>query len=261
MKHLLSLRIDRLFAILNWFGLPTLLIYGLCMIAWPLFAGQGDWGYVQNVWDRWQSLNVGVLAFVSSITAFNISKYNANKQREREFLASKAFLPAALSELVTYFKESALVFKTGWNWNSEDNPKFKMPRLPAEYKEVFGNCIRHADPDVGDYLSRILVWLQIHDARLRDYVGESDGQSHFQSRRLNLVSYFYRLGELQALVSNLFEFARNMGKFEGRDLNWDDFRNAYGNLDIWVDDIHIDETNNLEGFTKRRIARDHLENS
>jgi hypothetical protein len=254
MKHIGILKPDALVNLLNFVGLPAAILYAFCMLVWPWISGSGDWVYVQNVWDRWQSLNVGMLAFVASITAFNISRYNAEKQRQRDFLASKAFLPAALSELVSYFKASARVFKVGWESERGSNPNFHVPDLPSEYKTVFGECIRHAEPSVGDYLSRILVWLQVHDARLRSYAEQHSDQKWFNPDRSILITYFYRLGELQALVNKLFEFARNMGEFDSTPLAWEDFRNAYRNLDIGFNEIRIDDKN-LEAFTKRAIAR------
>lgn len=56
---------------------------------------------VQSIWHHWQALNVGMLAFMSSLVTFYISKFNANNQRERNFVAARAFLPEALSELTT----------------------------------------------------------------------------------------------------------------------------------------------------------------
>lgn len=255
MKHINILKSDRLVDLLNFVVLPAAALFSFCMFIFPWIEGCGDWTHVQKVWDRWQSLNVAMLAFVSSITAFNISRFNAEKQREREFLASKAFLPAALSELVSYFKASASVFKAAWEFEPGGAQNLEIPVLPHEYKEVFGNCIRHAEPSVGDYLSRILVWLQVHDARLRDFVHPQGDEINISPDRYNLITYFYRLGELQALVSNLFGFARNTEDFDSAALDWEDFRNAYGNLDIWVDVIHIDDRMNLEAFTKRAIAR------
>jgi len=81
----------RLEPILVWskyfaFGLFTL--YLVSMVAWPFIASGGDWFYVQTVWDRWQGFNVGVLALVSSVVAFYLARYKAEKQREREFRAS-----------------------------------------------------------------------------------------------------------------------------------------------------------------------------
>lgn len=260
MKYLRILKPDELVNLLNFVGLPVAGLYAFCMLIWPWVASCGDWGYVQNVWDRWQSLNVGMLAFISSITAFNISRYNAEKQRQRNFIASKAFLPAALSELVSYFRDSAIVFKLGWESERGSSPDFDVPELPHEYKSVFSECIRHAEPRVGDYLSRILVWLQVHDARMRTYVEQQGNERFFNPDRHNLISYFYRLGELQAMVNKLFEFARNMGEFDPTPLDWEDFRSAYGNLDIWQDEIRIDDEMNLEAFTKRAIARNACKN-
>lgn len=255
MKHLGIVKPDTLVNLLNFVGLPMAAIYAFCMFAWPWISGRGDWNHVQEIWDRWQSLNVGMLAFVSSITAFNIARFNAEKQRERDFLAAKAFLPAALSELVSYFKASATVFTLGWEPRPEHSPNFVVPDLPSAYKSVFSDCIRHADPNVGDYLSRILVWLQVHDSRMRGYVEQHHDGSYINPDKHNLITYLYRLGELQALVGKLFEFARNMSEFDSAPLEWEDFRNAYANLDIWTEEIVIDERMNLEAFTKRAIAR------
>lgn len=137
-----------------------------------------------------------------------------------------------------------------------DQAAAEVPNPPDNYKEIFQQCIRYAEPDVGDYLSKILVLLQIHNSRMKDYVENFEKADRVDPVQHNLLTYLYRLGELQALVSNLFGFARNQESFNDRHLEWEDFRNAYGNLDIWVETFRIDETMNLEDFTKRAILRD-----
>ena len=241
--------------LLNWVGIPIAVLYIVCMFAAPWLQGNWDWCYVQNVWDRWQSLNVGMLAFVSSLVAFNIAKFNAEKQREREFAAAKAFLPAALSEIITYFKESAAVFQLGWEAQPGVRPDFVSPRLPQGYKDIFTKCIQHAEPEVGEYLSRILMRMQIHDARLRGYIGEENGGRRFTPQKHNLITYFYRIAELQALVGKVFNFARGLEPFDASDLVWEDFRNAFGNLDVWADEIEVENVGTLAAFTQRAIAR------
>ena len=67
--------------------------------------------------------------------------------------------------------------------------------------------------------------------------------------------YLFRLGELQALVGKLFAFARNLEDFDSRPLIFEEFSNAYRNLNIDSEDIHIDERMNLEEFTNRAITR------
>ena len=72
--------------------------------------------------------------------------------------------------------------------------------------------------------------------------------------RRNLVTYLFRLGELQAMVDKLFDFARNMGEFDSSLLQWSDFQNSFSVLGVWPQDIAIDDDTNLESFTRRRIA-------
>lgn len=255
MKHFDLSKPKTVTGLIKFIGLPGAALYVFSMLFWPFISSGLNWGYVQDVWDRWQSLNVGMLAFASSITAFSISRYNAEKQRQRDFLASKAFLPEALSELTSYFKESAVVYKAYWASERGTRPVVRSPELPSGYKAVFAECIRHAEPRVGDYLSQILVGLQVHDARLRDLVQEPRDEVYFNTDRANLITYFYRLAELQALVNKLFEFARNLEQFDDVPLAWGDFSTAYANLKIRINEIRITEHVNLEDFTKRAIAR------
>ena len=254
MRHLGFLKADTLIGILNWVGLPLAIVYVFSMFIYPFYELNWNWGYVLSVWDRWQGLNVGMLAFVSSIVAFNISRFNAKKQQERNFLAAKAFLPAALSELLEYFRLGAPALLRGWEGNQEDYAGEK-PKLPENYKEVFRECIRYAKPDVGDYLATILVRLQVHDSRLNQFM------ENFHLDKISLISYLYRLGELQALVNNLFGFARGEDKNLNPSLVWEDFHNAYMNLNFDIAEIYVDEDWNLEAFTKRRLSRENSEST
>ncbi len=241
--------------IVNYAGLPLLAIYFFSMFAFPWIDGRGSWAHVQAVWDRWQSLNTGALAFLASLIAFNIARFNENVQRERDFIAAKAFLPSTLSALMEYFSRSAHVYEVLWKTNGHAPAPLNHPDLPEGYREVFSNCIRHADPPVGSYLSNILVHLQVHDARLRDAVAQSTNDDGQATDKYSLIAYLYRLGELYALIGNLFGYARNEEEFQSRNLSWEDFRSAYGVLDLEIDDIFIDDNMNLQAFTQRSLAR------
>lgn len=241
--------------VVNYAGLPLLAIYGFSMFAYPWIAGSGSWQHVQAVWDRWQSLNAGAIAFVASLLAFNIAKFNESRQRERDFVAAKAFLPSTLSGLMEYCSQSARIYSALWKRDGEVQLVFEHPDLPQDYREVFSNCIRHADPSVGSYLSIILVRLQVHDARLREAIGETIKGHDRVVDKYTLIAYAMRLGELYVLMSNLFGFARGEESFQAKSLTWADFRSAYSILDIEVDELVIDESMNLQAFTKRWIER------
>tara|TARA_R110001599_G_scaffold144698_3_gene326467 strand:+ start:3794 stop:4495 length:702 start_codon:yes stop_codon:yes gene_type:complete len=222
----------------------------------PWFSGSKDWGYVHGVWYDWQSLNVAMLAFLSSIVAFNIGRYNAEKQRERNFTAAKAFLPESLSELVSYFKASARLLEEAWEkldsmQNHVREPLISpVPNLPTQYKEVFARAIEHAEPDVGKYLAYILMRLQIHHARIKELHDAFGPGGNLIIVPANIMSYLYGLAELLALVNRLYGFARNMEPFNDKALSWDDYGNAYANLDIYPE-----EYDDLVGFTRRTLAK------
>ena len=248
-------RSSALVVFVNYAGVPLLVVYFVAMFAFPWVDGKGTWVDVQSVWDRWQTLNAGALAFMASLVAFNISRFNENRQREREFVAAKAFLPSTLSGLMEYFSRSALVYSRLWESSGRTPSPLNRPDLPSGYREVFSNCIRHADPEVGSYLSNILVCLQVHDARLRAGVSQSQNAQTRSVDGHTLIAYLYSLGQLYALVSKFFGFARDEELFQGTSLSWDDFRTAYRVMGLEIEDIFINEQMNLRAFTERAISR------
>lgn len=254
MKHIGIAAPSTWVSVLNWVGIPLFVLYLVCMFLYPFVAGNGDCRYVQDVWYRWQSLNVGVLAFSSSVVALNISKYNANKQRERNFVAARAFLPEAFSELTAYFNLCATSLKEAWQIASKESTKTplqaQVPNLPASYKEIFRQCIGFAEPDVGERLAYILMRLQVHNSRINKLSGNFSVDSTIIEAPQNIIVYLYRLAELQALINKTFEYARGLEEFDSSNLVWEDYRNAYANLDISTEDF-----DDLVGFTRRAIER------
>lgn len=249
-----------------WLIAVIAIIYTTCMLISPWIQNDYDWQKVQDVWERWQALNVGILAFISSSIAFYISRYNSEQQRNREFIASKAFLPHALSELNSYLKLSAPILVSAYEYSL--NPRLRamkipgierlpgteiaapeapsIPELPRSYAEVFTNCIRHAQPEVGEYLSNILRLLQIHHTRMNEFSASFNTVTNSSYH----LSCLYSLGELGALVNNLFDFARSESNFHNPELTWESFDTAFRTLNISPEN-HVE----LETHTKRALAR------
>lgn len=250
------MKLDTVLKVAPWIATIGGVIFFIAMILAPWINYDYEWKVVQEVWDRWQTLNAGVLAFIASVIALRISKSNENKQRQRRFVAAKAFLPHALSELMIYFKGSAAFLLEAWERVDEKHLlpleplALTTPEAPQDYKGIFKDCISEADDDVAALMASLLTKLQIFNARITEV------ESSFKpDRKLIVISenirvYLYNLAELQALINNLFGFARSMEDFSDAKLTWDDFKNAYSNLDIWIDEI-----DGLEDFTKRAISR------
>lgn len=233
--------------VVNWLGIPSVALYVYSMLIHPWIDGHGSWVHVQAVWDKWQTFNAALLAFLASLVALNISRIKEEKQRERDFLASKAFLPAAFSELSLYFKASATTLERIWETGVAG---VVAPAPPNVYRDVFKDCIRHATPEIGEYLADILVKLQIHEARL-----ENTTQGTLAADRHTLISYLYSLGHLKVLIDKQYEFARGDAQFDRIAANWDDFRNAYSILGLHLEDYEIDERWTLKAVTERAIER------
>lgn len=182
-----------------------------------------------------------MIALFSSITALSISRINANEQRKREFVVAKAFLPAALSELNDYFKDCAEVLKKAWprvadSENKETGPlDSQAPELPAEYKEVFRECIRHGDRDISNVLANILSKIQIHRSRFTSYMDMFNPQSGITPTLGNGLAYFYDLAELYVLTTKLLRFSRGKD-FDSSNLTRKEIENAYANFNMFKED-------------------------
>jgi hypothetical protein len=215
----------------------------------PLF--HGGLNGLLKVLSSWQSLNAGFLAFASSIIAFSIARYNAEKQREREFVAAKAFLSEALSELSAYFKQSATLYAEAYIRASNDEDDCRtplnsiLPNLPRDYRAVFRSCIHSATPDVGEHLARILSLLQVHIARLTSEHDEFNPKSRMLKTTSNIMINIYCLGQLQALVNKTFSFARSEKDLDCSPLIRDELVTAFSNIGI--------ETYEIEGLLELTI--------
>lgn len=242
---------DRHLSYANWLLLVLTGLYIYSMLIHPWLYG--GWKHVHAVWYDWQSLNVGILAFLASVIAFNVSRHNAAQQRKRELVAARSFLPESLSELSEYFRECGAALCTAYSNVRQPQAPFQhiaTPQPPSGYKEIFSNCISLADNELAEHLSYILACLQVHHARICTLAEEQKPNSQTVVTPETVLSYIFRLGELQALVNNTFDYARGEEQFVAKPLDLKSYQTAYANLRIRRH--NIDE---LEGFTERALKR------
>ncbi|BAJ03770.1 hypothetical protein [Shewanella violacea] len=228
--------------------------YFISMLVYPFYIG--DWAHVHAVWETWQSLNTGALAFVASVVALNAVKYSEEKKRQRNFIAARAFLPQALSELCGYFEESSKVLIEAWERAKDRNDRCKtplnamLPSVPEVHIQVFKECIAEAEPKVGDHLAYILVRLQIHQSRLKSLHSDFSEDSYMIQIPQNIMSYIFALAELQGLVNQLFPYSRGVETFSRSNLKAEVYFSAYRSWDIYIED-----QDDLRGFTERNHAK------
>ena len=222
-----------------------LLTYVPFMFVIPWFYG--DWNYVHGVWHSWQSLNVGILAFLATVIALYVSRYQSIEHTKREFEGEKAFLPHALGELCKYLNSSALVLISVLppvRGNMSPNLNIECPILPLEQFTVFKNCIKFAEPAVAKYLVNLLKLLQIHHSRLESICTQNYANAPYAR------SCLYNAAEIQALINELYDFARSEADFKAVELDWEMIRVAYRNLGVIYENIESLERYSKEQFTR-----------
>lgn len=243
----------------KWLGIPLLLIYLIAMVVVPVSSG--SWEHIQGVWDRWQALNVGVLAFASSLIALNLSSYLSKHKSEKELDASLAILPAALSELCYYTEKSALFYSSAWRAIHQKTPlESKPPETPISHQAIFQECIKHSKPNVGSWMSEILMQLQINSSRMRYFVEEADSLKTGLIEQRNILSQLFYIAELRARIDRLYPFARKQKTLESKPLNQEDFDKAYSSINIIPEDFsHFWPGSNgeedLQEFTIRQLEQ------
>ena len=251
----MKMTIGKFIDLLNYLGIPLLLIYVLSMVVYPGIEG-GTWAHVHSVWHSWQTLNVGVLAFLSSLIAFNISKYNAEEQRKRELIASTSFLPQALSGLSQHLNGCAHILSQAWE-KTRNEESFKAGSFEgldggwdqAAEKSIY-ECIRHADTPLANNLASILSKLQISDARIMGLSSTKGLSANWNVRRPTIESYLYGVAELQALINLVFPYSRGMQEFSAVSVGIEQLNNAYMCLDLKSEII-----DGIQEYTKRNVAK------
>lgn len=227
----------------SFIGIP-LLAYFLCMFIYPWFSG--SWGHVHSVWNNWQSLNTGVLAFISALLLFRMTKHHEREEKIRKRVAYRAHLPAALSELTYYCEESAKMINEASGFitykpNARNEVQkvnkqpleSQIPDLSKDYIETFTRCMEFDDESVRNYLGFILKKLQIQSSRLKLLHKNCSAGSERIILAINLESDAYDLGELQYLISYMYEYARGeQATFTIPIAHRKDLADVYHNLDI-----------------------------
>ena len=234
--------------ILEWRGTPLLvgavaLAYVVSMFVAPLVMGDFSWKHMQAVWDRWQALNVGMLAFVASLIAFSISRGKERRQLQREFLAARAFLPHALSELCEYCDACADVlmeiFHSLAAARKDDlEPKIDVeaPHLPALVSEVFAPCIRSGDMVFAGHLAELLTHLQVFGARLRRVSRPRTDRGVINViTPYEVLGYLVQLGKIRARIDNTFSFARGGAVFKPYKPTLDDVGTAFSSMNVHLE--------------------------
>lgn len=205
--------------------------YFIGMFLYPLIAGGASWSHLQNVWQNWQGLNVGVLALISSGVALTLTIRSEQKKNASALYAAKAFIPAALSEITLYLKACTKVADTAWiNNNIKQYRKTftsPKPHFELNLKAVFKEVMKLTDIDIAEHLGEIIIDLQVIDSRIAElHASFKSGHEH-RFDKSYLLTIAYSLCKLQSLVDETYPFSRSETKIIKRMIDNRSLKNSY----------------------------------
>lgn len=182
--------------------------YLYAMVFYPYIESGFDWNYLQAVWENWQTVNAGVLAFLASIVAITLAQMNARNRDAQNLSASLGFLASSLHEISSFCSKCAVVY----NYVRTDTSMFgalSLPDLPipTAHRETFRECIKYSDRSIRVTLSSILSDLQILRANMdsnRVFTNDALGLARQKAR-----NELAMLVILEAKILALYPVARN----------------------------------------------------
>lgn len=202
----------------------------------------GDWGYVQTVWDRWQGIIVGDIAFLSSYIFFLTTRDKEDLIRKKRLKASRSNLPKALSGLIEFYMSSFPLISEVWkmqNASSVSKVSLPLPSMPIGHDQIFHRCIEYEDNfEISDHLIKILNKLQINYARLCEF--KSPDEALILSGSY-IASMSCEILESIAMINLSFDYARGEKEEIRSTLYRSDLRGTMWGLD--VEDSFKDEIN------------------
>lgn len=187
----------------------AVMIYVFSMYVYPFLSGQG-WESVQRVWDRWQTLNAGVLAFSAAVVGFSISKYKVEQDRINELSAVRVYLPNALGKVSAYTEDAKKFVDLAFRKLDDDKYFLEtdVPVMPDEVFDVFSHAIKYSSGNVKDRLAKIIELQQILMARLCGLGEFARGKGSTFYVKSQKYEFYYLISEVKYLSDSLFSFAR-----------------------------------------------------
>lgn len=202
-----------------WALVVVISLYFYAMVLYPFF--RGGWPQLHAVWFAWQTFNAGIIALMAALIGFYMTTRLAKKQADAQFVASRAFLPEALSVIVAYLDQCILVLnealhKLATEDKNQQTLHSQVSELDREYRAIFAICIAHGPNDLRNALSKISKQLQICKSRMESLIEQQfQPNSFYAIAEYHIISELAEVCELYALINSLFDYAR----FESEEIN------------------------------------------
>lgn len=196
--------------------------YIVSMVVIPIYSIEGNiftkWHYLQSVSSHWQSLNVGILAFISAMIALSRTQYSEQQKQKSRLHATRSILQITLSNLSNYCEESIEHLKTCREYIKlhDSNEKTKIPSkslpIPIDDIEALKDCLLYFEHRDAIQITTLIMQIQIQNSKMKQLIKELNNPTKDGVIKLfsidNVDTPLRSTINLQAMVNETFDFAR-----------------------------------------------------
>lgn len=201
-----------------------------------------DWGNVYKLASEWQTFIAAIIALLAALSMNRIvrsqiqqAERHENDRRRRRYIAARSTLPLLLTEICRYAMDVTNYLRP-IHQQLTDSPEAE-PGLPhpPEMPEKLFSPIEHMieaaeDERVVTHLRKIVSQIQILNSRMTDRLIPRPTRMFVTPREIE--TNLRQCALIHATAGILFPFARFLSEDVPENLNWDDFNNSLGILDI-----------------------------
>jgi hypothetical protein len=200
---------------LKWIVGVFFIIYFLSMFVCP-FSINFSYSDLMQTWHKWQSFNVGVLAFLSSYYFYLGVKEREKSHRRSHYLANASIITHEFALINNYLRENVKWLDEQWDslelGDKQAVSKTEKPEITETYLENFKNCMLYSESEERDYLSSLLFKLQMFKSRL-DKTQSNIIEKEFSDAKFRIIRCIYDSIEIYSHIITNYDYFRQLETF------------------------------------------------
>lgn len=185
---------------------------------------------------EYQTFLSGVFASIIAAISIYVAWYKYREDHKRKLFAARAMLPTALNDIHEYGEKC---FKAVRDDSEDDKPIRNQKAM-----DIIHICIEYVNPKTAETLFDLLIYHQVHDARLNGYFTDNSAINSKSQQLHTSLLLVYK-------ADQLFSFARNeVHECIIKNPDFSDICSTFRSItSTWYDQIQFNEYSDIySGF-------------
>jgi hypothetical protein len=202
---------------LKWIVGVFFIIYFLSMFVCPFSINFSNSDLMKTL-HKWQSFNVGVLAFLSSYCFYLGVKEREKSHRRSHYLANASIITHEFALINNYLRENVKWLDEQWDslelGDKQAVSKTEKPEITETYLENFKNCMLYSESEERDYLSSLLFKLQMFKSRIDEIeINIAEEKANKDKAKDKVIACTYNVVEVYSHILTNYNYFRQLKTF------------------------------------------------